>query len=289
MVELSLENSNLKKVSSQNPTNSEMDNYTPEYSPKNIPFPSYHVFRLALTEKIVDFVKRLRWKAFFYLDSCKNTDDVKKDVYNLKSQNTPPNNRRLDSFETDLFKLIKMVKFKKVRNNFQMKLSKDIKEVKTSNYIWVRSDKSKNIYKIKPSKYQEILKSKITNNYKIDYNNTIEQINKDTSNFASRLQIEDRLGKFKKKEAYILFKDHKPNFENKLPTRLINPSKTELGRISKFIIQNIVNSVKKANHCNLRGNSYETIEWFRRIKNKSKATFIQFDIIDFYPSITKIF
>ena len=264
-----------------------MDKYNPEYSLKNIPFPSYHVFQLALTEKIVDFVKRLRWKAFFYLDSCKNTDDVKKDVYNLKSQNTPPNNRLLDSFETDLFKLIKMVKFKKVRNNFQMKLSQDINEVKKSNYIWVKSDKSKNIYKIKPSKYQEILKSKITNNYKIDYINTIEQINKDTSNFASRLQIEDRLGKFKKKDAYILFKDHKPNFENKLPTRLINPSKTELGRISKFIIQNIVNSVKKANHCNLWENSYETIEWFRRIKNKSKATFIQFDIIDFYPSITK--
>ena len=80
-----------------------------------------------------------------------------------------------------------------------MKLSQDINEVKKSNYIWVKSDKSKNIYKIKPSKYQEILKSKITNNYKIDYINTIEQINKDTSNFASRLQIEDRLGKFKKK------------------------------------------------------------------------------------------
>ena len=83
----------------------------------------------------------------------------------------------------------------------------------------MKSDKSENIYKIKPSKYQEILKSNITNNYKIDYNNTIEQINKDTSNFACRLQIEDRLGKFKKKDAYILFKDHKPNFENKLPTR----------------------------------------------------------------------
>ena len=96
----------------------------------------------------------------------------------------------------------------------------------------MRSDKSKNIYKIKPSKYQEILKSKITNNYKIDYNNTIEQINKDTAKFASRLQIEDRLGKFKKKEAYILFKDHGPNFENKLPTRLINPSKTESGYLS---------------------------------------------------------
>ena len=43
--------------------------------------------------------------------------------------------------------------------------------------------------------------------------------------------------------------------------------------------------MKKANHSNLWGNSYETIEW--RIKNKSKVTFMQFDIIDFYPSITK--
>ena len=34
-------------------------------------------------------------------------------------------------------------------------------------------------------------------------------------------------------------------------------------------------------------NSYETIEWFRRIKNKSKTIFMQFDILDFYPSITK--
>ena len=138
-----------------------MEKFTPEYSLKNIPYPSYHVFRSALTEKMVDFVKRQRWKAFFYLDSCENTDYVKKEVYNLKSQNTPPNNRLLDSFETDFFKLIKMVTFKKVRNNFQMKLSNDIKEVKTSKYIWVRSDKSKNIYKIKPSKYQEILKSQL--------------------------------------------------------------------------------------------------------------------------------
>ena len=99
--------------------------------------------------------------------------------------------------------------------------------------------------------------------------------------------MEDRLGEFKKEKAYILFKDHKPNFENKLQTRLINPLKTELGRISKYIIQNIVTNVKKTNHSNLWGNSYETIEWFRRIKNKSKATFMQFYVIDFYPPITK--
>ena len=75
-----------------------------------------------------------------------------------------------------------------------MKLKKDIKEVKNSNCIWVRANKSKNMYKIKPSKYQEILKNKITDNYKIDYNNTIDQINKDTCSFASKLHIDDRLG-----------------------------------------------------------------------------------------------
>ena len=171
-----------------------MDIYTPEYSLKNIPYPFYHVFQLALTEKIVDFVKRLQRKAFFYLDSCEDNDYDKKEVYNLKSQNTPPSNKLLDPFETDLVKLIRKVKFKREHNNFQMELNKDIKEVKkkTSKYIWVRSDKSKNMYKIKPSKYQEILKNKISDNYKIDYDNTIDQINKDTCNFASKLRIEDR-------------------------------------------------------------------------------------------------
>ena len=34
-------------------------------------------------------------------------------------------------------------------------------------------------------------------------------------------------------------------------------------------------------------NSWDTIEWFKNIKYKRKSTFIQLDIIDFYPSITK--
>ncbi len=44
---------------------------------------------------------------------------------------------------------------------------------------------------------------------------------------------------------YLLFKDHKPNFENKLQSRLINPHKNELGIISKNIIQNIVLNTQK--------------------------------------------
>ena len=96
---------------------------------------------------------------------------------------------------------------------------------------------------IEPSKYQEILDNKITDNYKIDKDNTRDQINKDTCNFASKLHINDRLGKFQKKDAYILFKDHKPNFINKLQTRLINPSKTELGKIREIPKERCLHSI----------------------------------------------
>ena len=65
-------------------------------------------------------------------------------------------------------------------------MNKDIKEVKSSNCIWVKADKSKSKYKMKPSKYLEILMDKITDNYKIDYNDTIDQINYDTCKFPSK-------------------------------------------------------------------------------------------------------
>ena len=116
-----------------------MDTYTSEYSLKNIPYPSHHAFQLALTEKIEDFIKRLLWRTLFYLEPQEDNNCTK---------NTPPKNRLLDPFEADLFRLIKKVQFKRENNNFQMKLSRDIKELKSSKCIWVRADKSRNMYKV---------------------------------------------------------------------------------------------------------------------------------------------
>ena len=45
--------------------------------------------------------------------------------------------------------------------------------------------------------------------------------------------------------------------------------------------------MRKTISCNLWKNSYDAIEWLKKFKNKSKATFTLFDIIDFYPSIMK--
>ena len=68
--------------------------------------------------------------------------------------------------------------------------------------------------------------------------------------------------------------------------RLINLLKTELGKISKNLIENIVSNILKNSNYNLWKNSY-SIKWFKNINNKRKVTFIQFDIMDFYTSIRK--
>ena len=71
--------------------------------------------------------------------------------------------------------------------------------------------------------------------YKIDNKDTVNQIKKYTAKFTNKLNIKDKLEKFNEKNAYILFKDHKWNFNYK-QARLINPRKTELGLVAKNVI-----------------------------------------------------
>ena len=189
---------------------------------------------------------------------------------------------------TDLFNLIKKIRFIKDHNSFQTKSNKDLKKLKNSKSVWVRADEWKNIYKTNPSNYHKILRNKITDSYKINRNYTIPPPpNDDTLKCANELHIEDRLETFEMKDAYIQFKDHKYNFENKLESRWINPSKTELGIISKILLKILCSIYKKTTLNKFWKNSTHTIERFRNMENKSKDTSIHFDIIHFYLSTSK--
>ena len=88
-------------------------------------------------------------------------------------------------------------------------------------------------------------------------------------------------------EAYITVKDHKDEFPNKIPCRLINPSKPNLGKISKVILDKINQSIVKSTLINQWKNTQAVLNWFDKIENKNKVAFIQFDIESFYPSITQ--
>lgn len=68
---------------------------------------------------------------------------------------------------------------------------------------------------------------------------------------------------------------------------LLNPTKTELGLISKNIIKKITDNLLIPTSTNLCKDQFDTIKWFTNMRNKNKATFIKFHIIDFQSSITR--
>ena len=88
-----------------------------------------------------------------------------------------------------------------------------------------------------------------------------------------------------KAPAYITLKDHKDNFRSAHPCHLIN--KSEIGKISKSILENINRNLPERLQVNQWRNSESVIKWFYSIENKSQCKFIQLDITEFYPSISE--
>ena len=57
---------------------------------------------------------------------------------------------------------------------------------------------------------------------------------------ALSLDLEDRIEKMQESKSYITVKDHKEDFPRKIWCRLINPSESEIGKISKHVIDKLV-------------------------------------------------
>ena len=87
-------------------------------------------------------------------------------------------------------------------------------------------------------------------------------------------------------ESYITIKDHKEDFTLKVSCRLINPSKSDIGKISKHVLDKVNQKLLSVTEVNQWKNSHSVIEWFKNIRNKSNASFFVFDIESFYHSIS---
>ena len=104
---------------------------------------------------------------------------------------------------------------------------------------------------------------------------------------AEDLSLENRVEKVYENEAYITLKDHKKGFPNKISCRLISPSKSDIGRISKQLLDKWNLKVISDTKVNQWKNSIPVIEWFNNIPNKDQQRFVVFDIESFYPSISE--
>ena len=71
-----------------------------------------------------------------------------------------------------------------------------------------------------------------------------------------------------------------------IKTRLINPSKTHIGKVAKSILDRVNADIRSKSDLVQWKNTQEVLDWFTGITDKSKKCFIKFDIVDFYPSIT---
>ncbi len=119
---------------------------------------------------------------------------------------------------------------------------------------------------------------------------TISQIDDELKRISNNLGIGNRIEQMKKHKAFVSLnslQEHEENFENNPKCRLINPAKSESGKLSKIILDKINSNLRKTLNLNQLKNTQNVIEWFGNIKEKHRHSFISFDIVDFYPSISE--
>jgi hypothetical protein len=166
-------------------------------------------------------------------------------------------------------------------------LNNDIREVKTSTKVYTAADKTSNIYKTPKEEYNRLLTNAVTATYKKAKPKLATRINELGIKFAKNKGVEERMQINGTSDCFITLKDHKENFENNPKTRLINPAKNQIGRISKEILDNINKKLREHLQLNQWKNTKSVIEWFKNLKNKKQLKFVVFDIEQFYPSISQ--
>ena len=74
-----------------------------------------------------------------------NAQSTQWETYGFNSRNYPSTCNQLESFEKDLFNMVKKIEFKNVKDKFQAKLREDISEIKSSSEVYLFADKTTNI------------------------------------------------------------------------------------------------------------------------------------------------
>ena len=81
-----------------------MEKFEFKHSLKNIPIPTKDNYLKTLFAKTGDFVERLRWKVFFYLNPKAKQENI--ETYGFNTAKTAPPINELKDFEDDLYKLV---------------------------------------------------------------------------------------------------------------------------------------------------------------------------------------
>ena len=215
----------------------------------------------------------MRWKAHLF-----ENNDIRQSnplYYIFKNRKNPPQHKDLIAFENDLVKIIQSVAVKHSYNDFQVQMKSNIESSKKSKNIYIFADKTNNLYETDIKNYNKLLISNISKTYKKSNPTIFNTINKEGKHIAENYDIADRVDCLAKSNAFITLKDHTENFQSNSKCRLINPAKSEIGKLCKFFRENINPKVRDISSVNQRRDTDSVITWFENIKNKNKCLFMQ--------------
>ena len=102
---------------------------------------------------------------------------------------------------------------------------------------------------------KNFLMNNITKTYKKALSETIDMINKE-----AKLELDDRIERLATTQDVITIKDHKEDFRSNLKYRLINPSKSELRKVSKIILDQINTNLRNSSGLNQWKNTRKVID-----------------------------
>ena len=132
----------------------------------------------------------------------------------------------------------------------------------------VFADKSTNLYEFLREHDEKLLQDDITQTYKRASPDVKRKIDKESKQFAAHLEIDNRMECYSYQHAFITLKAHKDNFKDNPKCKLINPSKSEVGCISKAYLSNIISTLAGKIGSNQWRNTPQVINWFKNLTHK---------------------
>ena len=162
-----------------------------------------------------------------------------------------------------------------------------LKIVENSNKIIVKDDKSSNVYKMNPNKYKQMLHKEIIKHYQKAQLSLENELNKEVEILACKLKVEGRIEKYNIKRCFIKLKDHKSDFQSNPTCRLINPSKSQMHKISKIILQDLCATLRIALNIHQWHSTEDCIKCFYNLDKNDKCSFIRYNIIIDYGKSSK--
>ena len=128
---------------------------------KNIPLPTKDSNQKDLISKLEIFIKRIRWKLFFFDKNSESNEQLNNNVGD-RSLITLPKKEHLNTFENNLYDMVQNIEFKKVKSSFQDQFQNDAKKIKQDPKLLIPADKTNTLYRLTTDEYNKLLTENIS-------------------------------------------------------------------------------------------------------------------------------